>query len=41
MLEIFCDLVAKLGSFISQTANVGCFVLVMFDEPECPECLID
>ena len=41
MLSFICDLLANVGSFIAQTANVGCAILLIADEPECPSSLID
>lgn len=40
MLGIFVDLLAKVGSFVATTSEVGCLTLFFIDEPECPQSLI-
>ena len=40
MLGFVAGLLGKLGAFIATTAEVGCVLLVVIDEPECPQSLI-
>ncbi len=40
MLSFLAGVVAKVGAFVASTCEIGCAVLIFFDEPECPESLI-
>lgn len=40
MLGFLAGLLGKVGAFVASTAEVGCVMLVILDEPECPESLI-
>ena len=40
MLGFLAGLLGKIGAFIATTTEVGCVLLVILDEPECPESLI-
>ena len=40
MLGFLAGLLGKLGAFIATTAEVGCVILLVVDEPECPQALI-
>jgi hypothetical protein len=40
MLAFAAGLLAKLGAFVASTCEIGCVLLVVLDEPECPESLI-
>lgn len=40
MLGFLAGLLGKVGAFIATTTEVGCVMLVILDEPECPESLI-
>jgi hypothetical protein len=41
MLNFFVEVLIKIGDFVVQTGNIGCFWLFGLDEPECPKSLID
>lgn len=38
-MELIANLLAKLGGAAAETGSSAC-ILMMFDEPECPESLI-
>ena len=40
MLAALAGLSGKIGAFIATTTEVGCVILILVDEPECPEALI-
>lgn len=40
MLAALAGLLGKIGAFIATTAEVGCVMVLLIDEPECPESLI-
>ncbi len=40
MLGFFADLLAKVGSFVATTSEIGCIMWIIADEPECPQSLI-
>lgn len=40
MLGFLAGLLGKVGAFVASTAEVGCILLFMYDEPKCPESLI-
>ena len=40
MLGFIAGLIAKVGAFVASTCEVGCVLLIMLDEPECPKSLI-
>lgn len=38
-MKLFFGLMASIGSLLAASASTGCIILV-FDEPECPESLL-
>lgn len=40
MLTTLAGLLGKIGAFIATTTEVGCVLVLLVDEPECPESLI-
>ena len=40
MLAALAGLLGKIGAFIATTAEIGCVMFLLIDEPECPEALI-
>ncbi len=40
MLNFLAGLLAKFGAFIASTSEIGCMLLFVVDEPECPKSLI-
>ncbi len=40
MLGLFVDLLAKVGSFVANTTEMGCVLFMLFEEPKCPQSLI-
>lgn len=40
MLGLFVDLMAKVGSFVASTTEIGCVLYFFLDEPKCPQSLI-
>lgn len=40
MLAALAGLLGKIGAFIATTTEVGCVMVLLVDEPECPESLI-
>lgn len=40
MLAALAGLLGKIGAFIATTTEVGCVLVLLVDEPECPESLI-
>lgn len=40
MLGFFADLLAKVGSFVATTSEIGCLYFFVLDEPKCPQSLI-
>ncbi len=40
MLAFLATVAAKVGAFLAATGEVGCIVLFVVDEPECPKSLI-
>lgn len=40
MLGFLAGILAKVGAFVASTCEIGCVLLVVLDEPECPKSLI-
>lgn len=40
MLAALAGILGKIGAFIATTAELGCVMVLLVDEPECPESLI-
>ncbi len=40
MLGFLAAVAAKVGAFLAATGEVGCILLFIADEPECPKSLI-
>lgn len=40
MLGFLAAVAAKVGAFVASTCEVGCVLLFLLDEPECPKSLI-
>lgn len=40
MLNLFADILIKVGEFVANTSNIGCFFIILGDEPICPKTLI-
>ena len=37
---IFTSILAAVGNFVANVGQIGCFWLLIADEPECPKSLI-
>lgn len=40
MLGFLAGLLSHVGAFVASTCEIGCVLLVILDEPECPKSLI-
>ena len=40
LLGFVAALAAKVGAFVASTCEIGCVMLFVLDEPECPKSLI-
>lgn len=40
MLGFLAGILSHIGAFVASTCEIGCMVLFLVDEPECPSSLI-
>lgn len=40
MLSFLAGVISHIGAFVASTCEIGCALLILIDEPECPKSLI-